>query len=157
VSPRPLGHVSEYQLMRRGCYRLPSEPEKIYKLLYHNNDFLESIWKEEGFKGTSGVPRVRPGTNDSSPISSFPASVIPISSRLALLASPQTSKCNPGPTANVNSNTPDPSAVSARRHASAARRSFIPRDKMIGSASRARRRRPVCRAGRGEFQVRGSG
>lgn len=34
---------------------MPSEPEKIYKLLYHNNDFLESIWKEEGFKGTSAV------------------------------------------------------------------------------------------------------
>lgn len=30
---------------------LPSEPEKIYKLLYHNDEFLQSIWKEEGFKG----------------------------------------------------------------------------------------------------------
>jgi hypothetical protein len=32
---------------------LPSEPEKIYKLLYHNDEFLQSIWKEEGFKGAS--------------------------------------------------------------------------------------------------------
>lgn len=30
---------------------LPSEPEKIYKLLYHNDEFLQGIWKEEGFKG----------------------------------------------------------------------------------------------------------
>lgn len=43
-----------------GLSRLPSEPEKIYKLLYHNNDFLENIWKEEGFKGTPPLLPLNP-------------------------------------------------------------------------------------------------
>ncbi|KAJ9114016.1 hypothetical protein QFC22_005836 [Naganishia vaughanmartiniae] len=35
---------------------LPSEPEKIYKLLYHNDDFLQGIWKEQGFKDIQMQP-----------------------------------------------------------------------------------------------------
>lgn len=28
-----------------------SQPEEIYKLMYHNEDFLRSIWDKQGFRG----------------------------------------------------------------------------------------------------------
>ncbi|KAJ9092354.1 hypothetical protein QFC21_006854 [Naganishia friedmannii] len=37
---------------------LPSEPEKIYKLLYHTDEFIQGIWKEQGFKDIQMQPWV---------------------------------------------------------------------------------------------------
>ena len=38
--------------------RLPSEPKKVYELLYHKPEFLRGIWESEGMKGEFEGPGV---------------------------------------------------------------------------------------------------
>jgi hypothetical protein len=58
TGPHPATQADTPDLEKQALHtRLPSEPKRVYELLYHKPEFLEGIWKGEGMKGESAVWR----------------------------------------------------------------------------------------------------
>ena len=112
--------------------RLPSEPKKVYELLYHKESFLKGIWEDEGMhsesrRGSYSSRRVL--TND------IPA---------------QTFKSNLGPMASGRLPIVDRSAARSGVPSVRARKpSFSPTDARIGGGSKEQRGRRVFPQARG--------
>jgi hypothetical protein len=53
--PHPATQADTPDLEKQAMHtRLPSEPKKVYELLYHKPEFLRGIWEAEGMKGECG-------------------------------------------------------------------------------------------------------
>ena len=140
--PHPATQADTPDLEKQAMHtRLPSEPKKVYELLYHKPEFLRGIWESEGMKGEwseegSGSRPWGFGCVLTNPCPPLPHQL-------------QTSRWNPGPTANEPFPTPDPSVGNSVAPNAKARRPSSPlKTAKNGGVSRGRPGRPVYRQAR---------